>query len=165
MNGKEFNKLVKNLSIAKCFDKLYFFYYPKIVAHIYFKFHNKSLAEDIAQDFFLKLLDKGVDCPIEYPTAWVYTVCDNLAKDVIKKDKKYALSLENLKLSEPDDAFENALFGEYRNSLKTLDTQTHDIIIKHYYEGYSLKEIAEILGLNYSTVRQKCSRGLKKLKV
>lgn len=164
MDEKEFNKLLKNLTIAKNFNKLYTFYYPKIVSHIYFKFHNKNLGEDVAQDFFLKLLDKGVDSYIERPTAWVYTVCDNLAKDALKKNQKYVLSSENLNLSEPDDTFENALFGEYKDCLKSLDTQTRDIIIKHFYEGYTLKEIAEISEINYGTVRQKCSRGLKKLK-
>ncbi|MDE7395981.1 MAG: RNA polymerase sigma factor [Clostridiales bacterium] len=164
MDEKEFNKLLKDLSIAKNFNKLYSFYYPKIVSHIYFQFHNKNLGEDVAQDFFLKLLHKGVDSYIERPTAWVYTVCDNLAKDTLTKNKKYALSLEDIKLSKPDDTFETVLFGEYKDRIKTLDTETYDIIIMHYYEGYRLKEIAELLNINYSTVRQKCFRGLKKLK-
>ena len=162
MDEKEFNKLSKNLHIAKNFNKLYKFYYPKIVNHIYFKFHNKSLGEDIAQDFFLKLLHNGVNSYIEHPTAWVYTVCDNLAKDVLKKND---LPLESSALSSPDDTFENMLFGEYKNRIKELDAQSRDIILMHFYEGYRLKEIAEILQINYNTVRQKCSRGLKKLKL
>lgn len=44
------------------------------------------------------------------------------------------------------------------------DDMTKEIIYLHYWEGYSLKEIAVITGLSAVNVRKKHSRAIKILK-
>lgn len=164
MNEKQFNKLIRKVRNPKYFNCLYEYYFPKIVSHIYFKFKRKDLGEDVAQDFFTKLLHKEIDCHISNPNAWIYTVCDNIAKDMLKSEKRYNAAYINMKIEEIDTTFEDVLFGEYRKQLDDLDDETRKILIMRFYEGYSLKEISETMKLNYNTVRQKFSRGVKKLK-
>ena len=165
MNEKQFNELVREIRNPKCFNSLYEYYFPKIVAHIYFKFRRSDLGEDVAQDFFTKLIHKNIDCYIRNPNAWVYTVCDNIAKDILKSEKLYKSAFVDLEANDADDTtFEIVLFGEYKRQLNELDDETRQIIIMKFYEGFSLKEISEAMKLNYNTVRQKFSRGVKKLK-
>ena len=163
MNENKFNKLIKRIRNARAFNVLYNFYYSRIVNHIYFKFRNKDLGEEVAQEFFAKLLRRKVDY-IRNPTSWVYTVCDNIAKDFLTAEKEYNLAYTERETLTPDAAFEKLIYGEYKEKLDSLEEETRKIVVMYSYEGYSLKEISEITGINYSTVRQKYSRGLKKLK-
>ena len=162
MEEERFNKLLKKIHNPRAFNILYNFYYSKIVSHIYFKFKSKDLGEDVAQEFFVKLLQIKTDY-VTRPTAWVYVVCDNIAKDYLLADKKYNMAYTDDEPQTGDVAFEYLLFGEYKEKMDSLDEITRDIIILKEYEGYRLKELSADMGINYNTVRQKYSRGIKKL--
>ncbi len=49
-------------------------------------------------------------------------------------------------------------------AISTLSGRERDIIILHYYDGISHKEIAEKMGLSYTNVRQISYVAIKKLK-
>ncbi|MPN17203.1 hypothetical protein SDC9_164553 [bioreactor metagenome] len=51
-----------------------------------------------------------------------------------------------------------------KEALKRLDSKYRRLIIMHYFEGMSQKEIAEILNQNHSTVRVNLVRALKKVR-
>lgn len=164
MDARKFNKLISRIETQKAFSVLYEYYFPKIVSHIYFQFKKRELGEDVAQEFFLKLLHKKPSDYIEHPNAWVYVSCDNIAKDFLSDEKRYNMAYSTAEVDKQDELFKKVLYGEYRQQIEQLDEDTRRIILMYFYEGYSLKEIAATLEINYSTVRQKCSRGLKKLK-
>lgn len=173
MDEKRFNKLVKYIKVNQnAFTQLYKYYFPKIVIHTVRKFRNYTLGEDAAQEFFRKLLEMDtIPQKIEKPTAWVYTVSDNITKNLLTKRKRETLvppdvaqNLSENSLEQEIASFEQLVFGEYSEKLRQLNTDTREIIVKHLWEGYSLKEIAESMNLNYDAVKQKYSRGLKKLK-
>lgn len=48
--------------------------------------------------------------------------------------------------------------------IQRLEEQTQTIIKLRFFEELSLKEVAEITGLNLNTVKTKLYRGLKQLK-
>ncbi len=56
------------------------------------------------------------------------------------------------------------MFGDLYFVIKKLDVTEQKITEMYYWEGYKLKEIAEILGLKYSSVKQKHKRLIKKIK-
>jgi RNA polymerase sigma-70 factor (ECF subfamily) len=164
MEVNYFNYLLRVLKYnQKAFTALYNYYFPRIVVHISNVFNDEKLGEDIAQEFFIKLFKMNYSKFVVYPTAWVYKICDNLAKDVLKKE---------IPTSEYDDNSENRVnFDEsfvanceLTEKFTQLNDVTQRIIYLIYWEGYSLKEISELLKIKYSTVRQLYSRGLKKLK-
>lgn len=47
----------------------------------------------------------------------------------------------------------------------SLSPKYRIVIYLHYYEGYQTKEIASMLNLNESTIRNQLMRGRKNLKV
>lgn len=51
-----------------------------------------------------------------------------------------------------------------KEALKRLDSKYRRLIIMHYFQGMSQKEIAEILNQNHSTVRVNLVRALKKVR-
>lgn len=164
MDDKKFNQLIEKLKNPDAFNVLYEYFYPKTVNHIYFEFGNKHLGEDVAQEYFMKLIKMKINYCVEHPTSWILTSCENIAKDFLSAEKKYDSAYVEDKRGKRDEVYENLIFGEYKDKINSLEEMTRKIVIMHFYEGYSLKEISEILNVNYNTVRQKCSRGLKKLK-
>lgn len=164
MDSKEFNKLLKKISKSdRAFEKLYNFYFSRVVRYLSIKY-NQMLAEDAVQEFFMKLNELAQRFEyIEQPTAWVYRCCENIAKNKLRQDKKYAY-IEVLDERIFEQCYEVELYGELYDAIKKLDLSSQVVIKMHYSEGYSYLEMADILNENYNTIRQKHSRALKKLK-
>lgn len=170
MKAKEFNKCIRKLKTdRKIFNFFYKYYFPKIVVHINSKFIGLDIGEDIAQEFFLDLLKKE-DIPyIEYPNSWIYTIAEDMAKNRLKKEKirteieqKYVAATENKKAKNDYEFYWEQ--AELRDKLDQLDNETRKIIIMNVFEGYKFHEIAAIMNLKPDAVRQRFSRGIKKLK-
>lgn len=70
MDERSFNYFLKNIHKKQCFDKLYDFYYRRIVLHINRRFNMGTLSEDVAQECFMKLLEKKDFKHIEYATSF-----------------------------------------------------------------------------------------------
>ncbi len=164
MNEIEFNLLLKTLRTSeRALEKLYNFYYGKIIYHIGKKY-GRTFAEDIAQDFFNSLLEKEKFGYVANPTTWVYLNCDSLAKRKVKYDSRYAYSDLNQIIAEVDVLTKEELYGDLYYAIKQLDKTEQEIVDLYYWEGYKLKEIAAILNLRYDAVRQRHKRIIKKLK-
>lgn len=161
MNEKTFNYCLKNIRIKECFDKLFNFYYRRIVIHINGKFKMGALSEDVAQETFIKLLSMESVKHIEYYTSWIYTISENIALRKLGKEKaeQKKLFYEQGTIQE-----EMELFGELQKEVEKLDNMTRRIFYYYYVEAYKLKEIANLLNLTYANVRQKHSRGIKFLR-
>ena len=54
---------------------------------------------------------------------------------------------------------------ELREQIASLPRKYAEVIFLHYYEGYSIKEIAEILKKNENTVGSLLRRGREKLRL
>jgi RNA polymerase sigma-70 factor, ECF subfamily len=61
------------LNIRRLFER----HYPGLVWYLHGRLGDRDLAEDLAQEAFVRLLDK----PPREPDAWLYVVAGNLARD------------------------------------------------------------------------------------
>jgi len=163
MDKAEFNKYLKSAdSNQYSFAKIYNEYYSKIVLHISVKF-DSSIAQDVAHEFFYKLIDgKFKDVPkIEYPVAWMYRICDNMAVNICKKEARY-VSISDYDFKDYNNDLDKIL--DIKELLDALNDFERKIIYFHFFEGYSLKEIAYMLNVKYDNFRKKYSALLKKLR-
>lgn len=161
MNAKEFNRLLKSLGKSeKAMEPLFEFYFKRIVFHLTIKF-GRSVAEDAAQQFFESLLVSYQKFEyIKYPTSWVYTCSENIAKRIIEKDTR-------AKVPDVDDNaitfYQQELYADLYDEIKKLSQLDQDIIFGYYWEGYSLVEIALTHNCKAVTVRVRLFRATKKL--
>lgn len=158
-----FNYYLKNLKkSSNSLERLYEFYYCRIIYHLG-RVYGYELAKDVAQEFFINLLSisekQGF---VTNPTAWVYACCENIAKRKVQYESRYVLNDENQQQSVFKSEAE--LYGDLYDVIKQLDDQSQKILKLFYWEGYNLKEIAQILGIKPATIRQKHSRAIKKMK-
>lgn len=121
---------------------------------------NAEDAEDICQNAFIKLLDfKGrFDAP-ENCKAWLIRVTINLSKNYIR-------SKRSAQITELDEAIPALEPREYEllETVMSLPPKYRAVIHLFYYEGYSVKEIAGIVGSTVTTVTTRLARARERLK-
>ena len=96
----------------------------------------------------------------EHRKAWLLRVTANLAKNKIDYNKVR----ETDELSEELISSEKEDLSFVWDAVKSLPVKYREVIHLYYEEGYQTADIAEILGLNDSTVRSNLKRGRDKLK-
>lgn len=163
MDSKRFNRLLKTLKKrSRSFDVLYEYYLHRIVYHITRYAGSDRVAEDVAHEFFTQLLASDKTYEVEYPTTWVYRVCERIAVRMLKReDKEFDLP----DTTETDCFAHIVLESEVRDALnERLDPQAREIVYLRYWEGYTLKEIADMMKLEYENAKKICQRAMKTLK-
>lgn len=136
--------------------------YSKMIVRLAFTY-TKSLcdAEDIAQDVFVSLIEKNKTFEnSEHEKAWLIRVTVNKSKNFVKSSwvkKTVPIDEAMTKTTEEksDDILEEVL---------KMPEKYRTVIHLFYYEGYSINEIAEILGKSTGTIGTWLSRGRKILK-
>lgn len=141
-----------------------------IYRHCYFRVHSAAVAEDITQDTFLRTwsyLAKGNR--IDNPKAFLYRTAGNLIVDHYRQKKE--ASLDALAEGGYDPAGDGtgsvtaAAEGEQaRRMLERLGDPYKETMILRYVDGFSVTEIAELIGESQNVVSVRLHRGIEKLK-
>lgn len=122
---------------------------------------SASDAEDILQDVCVSMLTKNA--PIEddvHIRHWLIRVtlnkCHNL---MVSSHKKRSVPLDDaLQLYAPEDE-------QILSEVMELPMKYRNVIYLHYYEGYTIAEIADLLRVKPNTVGSWLSRARKRLKL
>ncbi len=128
------------------------------IAFLYLK--NTAEAEDIAQEILLTYWQKEPQFPTEAARkSWLYKVTSNRCRDRLRSHwfRNREEMPQELPYLPPE---ESDLLG----AMLKLDPKYRIPLHLHYYEGYSLKEIGQILNLRPSTVGTRLHRGKELLK-
>lgn len=120
---------------------------------------NVQDAEDIVQDVFFTYLEKAPSfVDVAHEKAWLIRVTANKCKDALRKRKNAPMPLNEEILSLPPE--EHTLLS----AVLELEDKYRLPLHLHYYEGYSIAEIARILKANPATVGSWLQRGRALLK-
>jgi RNA polymerase sigma-70 factor (ECF subfamily) len=147
-------------ALGALFDR----YYPQVYRTALVITRDNAVAEDIAQDCFLKLHQYANRIDTSLPLApWLYRVTVNLSYTWISRRQKRRISLEALVdqlMSPPWHAPDHvAEQGEtqklVRQAISELHFNQRVVIVLHYLSGLSLEEIAEILDCPVGTVKSR----------
>lgn len=147
---------------------LYETYYNEIFQYLFFLSRRKEIAEDLAQETFLKAL---LALPDHHTNmrAWIYMVARNLYYNYHRKEQKIAPLDENVKLSkesrEPDkEIIQNEKNRILMQALDKLEDRAREVLLLQYFGNLSQKEIAAILHLTPQNVRVLAFRAKKKVR-
>ncbi len=131
----------------------------------YFYLSNKHDAQDAVQSVFTNILKKELKFnDFEHEKAFLIVSAKNYCKDVLKSfwvkkrvnyDEINELCTKNNKNINSDIIY-NVMNLPYKYKIP---------VYLYYYEGYSVKEISEILGEKETTIQTQLSRARKKLKL
>ncbi|MBP8968309.1 MAG: RNA polymerase sigma factor [Lachnospiraceae bacterium] len=119
-------------------------YYDKIYRYCYYKVGNKTLAEDLTQETFLKYLKSTCTRPEHY----LYTIARNLCIDEYRKVK--TVSLEEETVEPADGGFEQSVVDReaVAKALGKLSEEDRELMILRFVNDEPLSEICKITGLS-----------------
>lgn len=119
-------------------------------------------AEDVVQEVFLKWMEHGHFRDGEHEKRWLIRVTVNLCRNIQKSGRKrYEVPLEDFYPARTAMTEEKLDVAE---AILSLDGDTATIVYLYYYEGYSIREIGQILHMGNSAVKMRLSRGRQQLK-
>lgn len=140
--------------------------YSTLIYRIAFQYTlNKSLAEDITQDVFVKLFTNNKRfINAEHEKAWIIRVTINHCKNTLKsKNNNYLQLLEKECV---DDYFETEIIDklDIQQSIKILNQNERTIVLLYFYEDLSINQISKYLKMNENTVKSHLKRAKEKIK-
>jgi RNA polymerase sigma-70 factor (ECF subfamily) len=136
--------------------------YTQMVLNIAFTYTKNTYdAEDIAQEVFLALYRNIWKISSkEYMKAWLIRVTINKSKNYMKT----AWIRKRSNMPDIQDNTPQSETGDLLNAVLSLDEKYKIPIYLMYYEGYSIKEISQILKTNPATIGTRLKRGREILK-
>lgn len=128
------------------------------LAFVYMK--NAHDAEDAVQNIFVKYLSHPVMFDDEnHENAWFITVTRNYCKDIFRSFWRRKVDLGDI----PDRAVEENDNNIIEFIMK-LPEKYREVLFLYYYEEYSVKEMAKMLGRKESTLQTQLFDARRKLK-
>lgn len=149
----------------KCIEVLIERYKEKVYSYIILNIKDSSLADDIFQDTFVKVIsslkskvysDEGKFLP------WVIRIAHNLIVDHFRNEKnngttscdenEYVLNSCSLSDSTVEDKIiENQIFADVKKLLDYLPPEQKEVVMLRHYGGMSFKEIADVTNVSINT--------------
>ena len=153
------------LGDKKCIEVLIDRYKNKVYSYILLNVKNSTIADDIFQDTFFKVMsslrsrsysDEGKFLP------WVMRIAHNLIIDYFRYDRnngmtssdenEYVLNSTSLSDSTVEDRIvDEQILSDVRKLLEYLPPEQKEVIMLRHYGGMSFKEIADVTNVSINT--------------
>lgn len=151
------------------FTEIYNLYFKKIFRFIYFRVSHKEVAEDLAEDVFVKVYGKisGISNESSFE-GWLYQIARNLVIDYYR-EKKATVSLEEVEhsLEYESNVIDLVSLGQNQKILlsviKELSPEQEIVIKLKFFEQLENSEIAEMLHKSEGAIRVLQHRAITKL--
>jgi RNA polymerase sigma factor (sigma-70 family) len=134
---------------------------------------NRTLAEDLAQETFLRMMRAIAQYQQNRPfKPWLYQIATNLARDHYKRaDTRLSVSMpEEVEwIGDQSPLPEETLLSNTETeqvivALRSLPDHQREAVVLRYYEELSLAEIAEVLDVPVGTIKSRLSLGIGRLR-
>lgn len=151
-----------------CFAQVINHYEQKVFATVIRMVRNRTVAEDIVQDIFIKVfynLHKYEKTGSF--NSWLYRIVVNKCFDYLRKNKQQAKSID---IEIADGRYpEKILLIREKNEqleqlLQQLDETDYFVLLLKYVNGLRYDEISEVLQISMNEVRNKLHRSKRKLR-
>ncbi len=143
------------------FDELYEHYATDVLRVAYYYLGDRQRAEDVMQDVFVKYLLNRPALQPGREKSWLLKVALNRCRDLWRSSwlKKVILGHPAFELFPADDEIGRAADSmALAESVNRLPGEFKEVVLLHYYQGYSVAEIAEMLEVAEGTVSSRLSR-------
>jgi RNA polymerase sigma-70 factor, ECF subfamily len=174
INGIKEETLIQRLinGDQTAFELLFRFYYPGLVTFASHIVLDSDEAEEIVQDFFVKLWAgrRGIK-KSETLKSYFFTSVKNRALNYLKKEKisekvrvEFREMIETDQLYQPDLFVESEFQSRIKAAFEKLPSRTGEVFTLSRFKGLSNDQIAEHLNISKRTVETHISNALKLLR-
>ncbi len=148
------------------FDALFERHYAPLFRYCLRMTGDPDQADDLAQEAFFRLLDRGVEGEAAGLRVWLFRVATNLVRDGARTRETRRRILAAVPPPEnspgPDREMERQeKIEEVRQALQDLSARDREMLLLRH-EGFSHQEIAETVGVAQGSVGTMLARALKR---
>ena len=149
----------------EAFDEFYLREYPKVVGLLQGLLRSRLVAEELAQETFLVAYrDWARVGGLDNPRAWVRKVALNQRGSFLRAYLRQQTRERNSVVQYADDTIKlSDDHAEVWEAIRTLPPSQAQVIALHYYEDYSIAQIAVALGRAPGTIKAQLHQGRRKL--
>jgi len=138
-------------------ETLYLKHAKKVYLYLFSLCHQRTLAEDLMQETFLKAILSLQDSGEEI-LPWLFRVAKNLFLDECKKRKRIVSDeIEDLNLTDGNDLLTRLIQNEQNRRLflavNRLPLREREIVVMYYFGECKQESIAKYLGVSPGSVR------------
>ncbi len=160
----------KELLTAQEFERAFDLYYDSVRNYLYYKCGQQELAEDVAQDAFVKVWETRDRIEKNSLKAYLYTIAGNLLINQLKREQ---LKFKFLKLQPnksdkvtPQYLLEMQEFDQkLQRALGNIPDGAREVFLMNRVDGLKYHEIGERLGLSMKAVEKRMSKALSILRL
>lgn len=151
------------------FEELYERYSQKVYRKCYSFVLDKSKAEDLTHDIFIKVVTKiGTFKENARFSTWLYSITYNYCLDSlrkVKRAKEQALE-DNMEFVEEqvDTEMLSMQSKGLQKSLSQISPEERSMLLMKYQDEFSIREISESMNLSESAVKMRLLRTKEKVK-
>lgn len=128
------------------------------------KRYGAAMAEDLAQDTYLRAARYRFDEDVRHPKALLMRIADNLARDQARRERSAPHhqidEIEREAVAYPAPQVEAITLKEI---LLALPPELRDVFILNHIEGHTYAAIAELKGLPLTTVHHRMRKALERV--
>jgi RNA polymerase sigma-70 factor, ECF subfamily len=151
----------------------------QVVSHLYRLVHNRAIAEELAQDVFLRVFRfRNRYQPEAKFSTWLFRITTNVALNWRRDTRREAAHVrldaalhDNRSMQVPDRTLrpDQQLLAEYhskeiRDAIETLPTKQLAAVLMHKYEGMDYAAIAQVLGCSIPALKSLLFRAYETLR-
>ena len=147
------------------FDDFYLREYPAVVGLLQGLLRSRLIAEELAQETFLVAYrDWARVSGLDNPRAWVRKVALNQRGSFLRAYLRQQARERRSVVREEDDTIKLADdHAEVWQAVRALPPSQAQVIALHYYEDYSINQIADTLGRAPDTIKAQLHQGRRRL--
>jgi RNA polymerase sigma-70 factor, ECF subfamily len=152
------------------FENTYEAYSDAIFRHLYYRLGSRDRALELTQEVFTRYWQYTKQGgAVEHPKAFLYRSAHNAFVNEIRKAPA-PISLDALMENGFELHYEEADTADLERQeeliakVRSLEGKSRDALVLRYIDGFSVKEIASLLGERENTISVRIRRGLQKLK-
>ena len=152
-------------SAPEPFDEFYLREYPAVVGLLQGLLRSRLVAEELAQETFLVAYrDWARVSGLDNPRAWIRRVALNQRGSFLRAYLRQQAREQRSVMQEDDDSIKLADdHAEVWQAIRTLPPLQAQVIALHYYEDYSVAQVASALGRAPGTIKAQLHQGRRRL--
>ncbi len=154
-------------------ENLYKEHFPRVYRTAFFVTGDHQMAEDVAQEAFLKAFANLHKLQERQKFgSWISVIASNHAVDLLRKNKKVFFT-DNMETyggeahtDNPTECWDKKETSqEVRDALARLEPEEREIIVLKYFNELSIKEIASLIKAPSGTIKSRLFRARDKIRL
>lgn len=142
--------------------------YDKLLRYCYMKLRNRTLAEDITQETFIRFFESTDYRNVGKEMAYLYTIARNLCIDSVRKQKDELIEDLSAEIQDVQESKDNAEAVVDRVSIEQaldcLNAEEREAVVLRFSGELSIEDIGRFMGISRFAVRRRISTALEKLR-